>query len=196
MILPTKLYHYSEKKIGDLRPDFYERHKMIILEDCSMKPHGFWISVEDYADDINWFDWCKSQSFRISHLQYRYSVLLAPDVNILLLNTANLIDHFSNIYVRADVNKSMQMINWKLVKDQYDGIIIAPYQWSRRFCPYITWYYVWDCASGCIWNLDKVKLSLESFTDVTTLLDKEELEVPVLEEKVKDLLPGESGLLA
>ena len=44
--------------------------------------------------------------------------------------------------------------NWDDVVRQYDGLIIAPYQWAKR-CDY-SWYYGWDCASGVIWNLRAV----------------------------------------
>ena len=42
-------------------------------------------------------------------------------------------------------------INWRAVAGDYAGLIITPYQWSRRLEPY-SWYYGWDCASGCIWD--------------------------------------------
>jgi len=40
-----------------------------------------------------------------------------------------------------------------VVSKEYDGIEIAPYQWDARLS--LIWYYGWDVASGCIWNLDK-----------------------------------------
>lgn len=46
-------------------------------------------------------------------------------------------------------------VDWARVAKQWDGIIIAPYIYSRRFDgPF--WYYGVDCASGCIWNLDAI----------------------------------------
>lgn len=42
-------------------------------------------------------------------------------------------------------------INWPMVADRYQGIVIAPYLWSRRMDGGL-WYYGWDCASGCIWD--------------------------------------------
>ena len=48
-------------------------------------------------------------------------------------------------------------IDWKKVKSKYQGIIIAPYQWSCRLNLDSNWYYGWDCASGCIWDLDCIK---------------------------------------
>lgn len=40
------------------------------------------------------------------------------------------------------------MINWPAVAIEYQGVIVAPYSWERRN----SWYYPWDCASGCIWD--------------------------------------------
>ena len=34
----------------------------------------------------------------------------------------------------------------------YQGIIIAPYLWTRRHHESTGWYYSWDCASGVIWD--------------------------------------------
>jgi hypothetical protein len=42
--------------------------------------------------------------------------------------------------------------------DKYDGIEINPYQFEARY-QYL-WYYGWDIASGCVWNLNNVKLKL------------------------------------
>ena len=47
---------------------------------------------------------------------------------------------------------------WYCHGDKYDGIEINPYQFEARY--QYTWYYGWDIASGCIWNLSGVKLKL------------------------------------
>lgn len=52
-------------------------------------------------------------------------------------------------------------IDWVKVKPLYDGIIITPYQWRCRLDPDIFWYYSWDCASGCIWNLETIETTKE-----------------------------------
>ena len=48
-------------------------------------------------------------------------------------------------------------IDWAEVASKYDGIIISPYQWSLRLDMEMMWYYGWDCASGCIWNISAIK---------------------------------------
>lgn len=48
-------------------------------------------------------------------------------------------------------------IDWFQVVRNFPGIIIAPYLWERRNSNRSNWdscwYYGWDCASGCIWDL-------------------------------------------
>jgi hypothetical protein len=46
-------------------------------------------------------------------------------------------------------------IDWQRVAEQHQGIIITPYQWECRYS--IDWYYIWDCASGCIWDPDAIE---------------------------------------
>ncbi len=53
--------------------------------------------------------------------------------------------------------KITYQLEWDKVKDKYQGIIIAPYQWECRLALETCWYYGWDCASGCIWDLDCIK---------------------------------------
>jgi hypothetical protein len=48
-------------------------------------------------------------------------------------------------------------IEWRKVAERFDGIIIAPYIWQRRLDLESSWYYSWDCASGCIWNASAVR---------------------------------------
>jgi hypothetical protein len=47
---------------------------------------------------------------------------------------------------------SSMHIEWPKVAAEYGGIEIAPYQWSCRLDPDVSWYYGWDVASGCIWD--------------------------------------------
>jgi len=52
-------------------------------------------------------------------------------------------------------------IDWEAVAKRYTGIEIEPYNWERRnsgpnnnYSMSMLWYYGWDCASGCVWELD------------------------------------------
>ena len=63
-----------------------------------------------------------------------------------------------NIYDPIYINKlkGIYYIDWSSTYKNYDGIVIAPYQWNCRYGDHI-WYYTWDCASGCIWNIDAIE---------------------------------------
>jgi hypothetical protein len=49
-------------------------------------------------------------------------------------------------------------IDWKKVAKDYCGIEIPRYLWSCRMSH--SWYYGWDVASGCIWDLKHVSMQL------------------------------------
>lgn len=194
-----KIYHYSRKPVEKLTPEFYDRYKAHWPEEGSMKPCGLWVSIEDFEDDTNWYNWCVSERFRIGALRHRYRVTLDNTARILYLRTADDIKQFGLLYAAndpSDFGRYIQrkesppyiyMISWTKVKKYYDGIIIAPYNWSCRNASETTWYYPWDCASGCIWALDKVKLELECLIDVDTIEGMEESEGLEEVESVKDL---------
>lgn len=54
------------------------------------------------------------------------------------------------------ITSNMYNINWNKISIEYDGIEINPYIWKARLEVY--WYYGWDIASGCVWNLDEVTI--------------------------------------
>lgn len=121
------------------------------------KPVGFWVSVAG-EDDWATFATDNMDSARLNHTQ---RVTLAAEANILRINTAYELDVFAkHNAVETDYERRYARpwnkwpIDWRAVAEKYDGIIIAPYAWSRRMI--CDWYYGWDCASGCIWNLDAI----------------------------------------
>ncbi len=205
-MLPTQLFHYSPRELGELNPEFYEKYKLHWPEQGAMKPTGLWVSIEEPDSDTSWYDWCKAEQFRLDSLRYKYKVTLDSNSNILHLKSPGEIRQFSIQYAANDPldfgrtygrkDPYVYMINWLQIKSQYDGIFISPYQWDCRFCSIANWYYPWDCSSGCIWSLDKVKLTLDSMIDVEAIKDKEESEELVEVEKAKDLRWEDLGRLA
>lgn len=77
---------------------------------------------------------------------------LADNANILTLPKDMGVGQFEAMFaIEKPIDRfKEQAIDWQKVSRQYDGIIIAPYQWEHRLSS--DWYYPWDCASGCIWN--------------------------------------------
>ena len=114
------------------------------------KPVGLWVSVEG---DDDWKQYCESESYQFCSRNHVSEIRLRPENNVLIVDTLSALDAFDR---RWNVDRdSYRGIPWETIMDAYDGIIIAPYQWERRL--EFLWYYTWDCASGCIWNLDAIE---------------------------------------
>jgi hypothetical protein len=151
------LSHFSDKPLS--------RASLVALEPDSThwKPRGFWVSV-DGPDD--WEEWCASEGFRLERLAIRHRVTLTGAANILRLSFGMELDDFTRRYSGEWCGFRGNKIDWPKVAADYDGIIIAPYVSSCRLDgPSSDWYYSWDCASGCIWNLDVIT-SVEVIADL------------------------------
>lgn len=153
--------HYSDE------PVVFDRAKTYDQSDEThghLKPVGLWVSVQGEDD---WPAWCRQEEFWPEGLEHPHRVILRDEANILRIDTPDGINGFHAKYAEEnEFNRMMARIgddnfrrnqwpiNWGKVATEYDGLIIAPYQWSRRLGP--IWYYGWDCASGCIWNLEAI----------------------------------------
>lgn len=148
-----ELMHYSDVPVVLDRTRVYEPQSD--GEYTYEKPQGFWVSV---AGDDDWPAWCESEDFRLGRLIFSHRVTLAAGANVLILESPSALDAFTGEYRPRGMEHAHSGlgpgIDWRRVADRYDGIVIAPYQYSRRFD--LAWYYGWDCASGCIWNLDAI----------------------------------------
>lgn len=121
------------------------------------KPAGFWVSVRGEDD---WPSWCRGEGFREDYLSYCSVVTLEDYANILILGNVDEIRAFAKEFGNPPPGWRLgpgYYIDWESVQKKYDGIIITPYQWSIRLDSEFSWYYGWDVASGCIWNLDAIK---------------------------------------
>lgn len=114
------------------------------------KPGGFWVSVEGNGD--GWSDWCRDEQFSLDRLTYPHEVTLAASARILRITTPGGIYAFTAKYGTDRFPMGLE-IDWARVAETYQGILITPYQWSCRLGDGSAWYYGWDCASGCIWDL-------------------------------------------
>lgn len=122
-------------------------------------PGGFWVSVE--GKDDGWYDWCQAESFNLENLKYHHEVKLKSNAKILYIRSAEELNQFGDKYKTSDDpwSPSIMIIDWAKVAKDYQGIIIAPYiediedEWLGRQI----WYYGWDCASGCIWDIEAIE---------------------------------------
>lgn len=119
-----------------------------------MKPKGLWFSV-----DGDWERWCEDEQFGADRLKVAHVVEFDPD-RVLFLGDGLAIDRFTIRYIdrlNAELGLSKTLfLDWAAVTLKYAGIVIAPYCWERRLSDDTFWYYGWDCASGCIWDLSVV----------------------------------------
>jgi hypothetical protein len=105
------------------------------------------------------------EDYRKGDLNFIHDVTFKPGASILRLNNAADIDAFSKEYsfsIFADLPDAPPLflmqrdgIRWDKVAERYQGILIPNYIWEKRMDPF--WYYPWDCASGCIWNVDAIE---------------------------------------
>lgn len=148
-----RLSHYSNEPVVTVRS--VEQGWRYGMPSVYEKPSGLWVSV-DGEDD--WTAWCKSERFAIGTIHHR--VWLAPGANLLWCDCANDLDCLTERYgaERSGFSWRQIAIDWARVAGDYQGIIIAPYIWSRRLHDAYSWYYSWDCASGCIWDADAIEL--------------------------------------
>ena len=147
-----KLVHYTSNLL--LLQDLQIRKQK---ESLNMKPRGLWVSVENKGS-YGWKQWCLSEEFRVEELIMPHLVTLASNANILHISSIEELDEFNNEYKQYLIpNLGMAHPKWNQVAEKYQGIIISPYLWERRFDSEMLWYYAWDCASGCIWDNTAIK---------------------------------------
>lgn len=115
-----------------------------------MKPTGLWLSVDD-----DWRRWCRDEELDWADRAPDVPFEIVDPSRILALTTAEDLDMFSEKFI--DLFADHYYVEWELLTQHFAGILIAPYQWSRRLHFKTSWYYTWDCASACIWDLSVVR---------------------------------------
>lgn len=119
------------------------------------KPRGFWLSDET---DYGWAKWCKDQNWGVPGLQFE--TLFECDIsNWLYLDSMEKLLKFTHEYKVIDTDLSiLGLIEWRRVQSHFSGILITPYQRSCRLHMETHWYYGWDCASACVWDLSTIRI--------------------------------------
>jgi hypothetical protein len=149
-----KLTHYSKTPVETL--DYFKKYIIEIdaalLPTSFKKPVGLWVSVDE---EYGWKEWCLIEGFRLESLSYKYEVVLKSNANVIILTTKEEIIDFSAKYFKKGEYWFDSKLDWAKVKETYQGIIITPYQ--DGLDEEYSWYYGWDCASGCIWDVSCIK---------------------------------------
>lgn len=149
----SKFRHYP------FHPDFHYDSTQTYHQIVGPKPDGLWLSYEDH-----WIKWCQENNFYT--LQYRseesYKIVFKHDAMIAGINSPEDIFAITEKYMGNSF--SSYWIDWVTFSKNFQGIIISPLQWSCRLHNDSLWYYGWDVASGCIWDL----LAIESVEKIGT----------------------------
>ena len=138
-----QLVHYSRSLVSEVTTPQTNKRASI------GKPQGFWLSVD--GNDDGWRDWCLGEEWGLDRLTLVHDVTLSDKADVLRIAGPGGIDAFTAEY-REPSDRFYGEIDWRRVAERWQGIIIAPYVWSRRLHDNAGWYYSWDCASGCIWD--------------------------------------------
>jgi len=146
------LSHWSASPLGALYP--VEQHG------SDLKPRGLWLSVDGEQD---WPTWCRDNEFRDDNaFMHRAVITLKPDAEVLFLQCEREVLEFTERYgynplpgheLLADTG---MFIDWIRVAQEWHGLMVPTYLWSMRMHHRTSWYYGWDCASGCIWNPEAI----------------------------------------
>lgn len=156
-----RLIHYSSEHLSEVRnaEQTVPEAGAIGRGDRCDKPLGLWVSIEGEDD---WLSWCKAEGFGLSRLSCPTEIVLHPHARVMRVEGADALRKFHDTYqcrpwFADKIGSSSNLYEGSAIRrggiaEEYDGIVIAPYVWSLRLDRNISWYYGWDCASGCIWN--------------------------------------------
>ena len=135
-------------------PFKFDRNRKYVISDkkAPFKCEGLWLSDEN--TDLTWKSWCEGEEFHLDYLtcETTFEVNISE---ILFLGNYDAISWFNQKYKKS-LFKSIESIDWQKVQDENKGLIISPYCWKARL--EFMWYYGWDCASACIWDLKTLAL--------------------------------------
>jgi hypothetical protein len=141
-------YHFSARPLRRVvqRPYVQEPHT---------KPSGLWYSVGS-----EWHDWVKTEMPNWHGDVLHVSKLTLDMRRILVLDTVAKVRFFAETTKPTKAGSVLDRyhVSWrKIERAGYAGIEIAPYQFDLRFDMAVPWYYPWDVASGCIWDVSAIK---------------------------------------
>lgn len=168
-----RLLHYSPKPLQLHECSYLQNNKY----GAPGKPNGLWVSVEGEDD---WASWCSSEmpKWIEGRAITEISISAAAMHRVLVIENLPTFDAFHEQYAvvlefKKKWPKEIQSkdIDWARVSEAYAGIIIAPYQWDRRLNRKTQWYYGWDCASGCIWDIRVIESCKEAGRAKSTIKD-------------------------
>lgn len=146
-----RLIHFSATPVTEV---YAVQQEVKHPRDFGPKPKGLWVSDED---EYGWREWCEDNQFGEDRMTCAHLVELADDARAMTLTSAEDIDRFTDQYGHERDGGHYYWADWERLATTHQGILITPYIWQRRMTNHTSWYYPWDCASGCIWDPAAVK---------------------------------------
>lgn len=146
------LYHYTGT------PFSFNPTRSYSPEACEpyFKPVGLWLS--DCSTGLGWKEVCERSEWNLAGVQHRTSFICDISKWKVLRTTDDIVSFTEEFLVGP--HAPFKSIDWSRVMREYPGILITPYNWECRH--QFTWYYGWDCASACVWDLSTIKLLKEN----------------------------------
>lgn len=119
------------------------------------KPNGFWLSIEN-----SWIDYIGY------HYKHKTQIEIINLEKIIFIHNLEQATSFKNKYFsKGEFFRGEDGINWQEVTKDYDGFILLDFQFlDNLFENPIShkefgWLMDFDCSSGCIWNLEILRIS-------------------------------------
>ena len=127
----------------------------------SLKPRGFWLSV-----DNSWEDWLKDNWDSWLDGKVCLSAEIDDDINLFIIDSKDTFlrkykELVGSDYGELNVVDRFNMKRFHLrLKEKYDGMILLeePFLEHRLDMDFM-YFYSFDCESICIWNKKKIKFS-------------------------------------
>lgn len=145
-LVPNSIRHHNSSKP-------LKKLKSTRRQTVGYKPDGIWYGVGD-----EWLRWIRSE---MPDWEGPFNYNLSIDYsNILQVKTLDELLTFTKQYgvIPKDEDEGTSLkfmaIDWASVAAKYKGIEISPYIFKARFA--LNWYYGWDVASGCIWDVSAI----------------------------------------
>lgn len=168
-----KFYHVSTKEFPYPIIDKQYDLSSWVGKNIYKNPNGVWISY-----GLSWQKYVGNYPSQWSLATYIYEI--EPSDTVLYISNIKELQNFIDIYMKAKP-KISDIINWKKVKKEYDGLIIRPYlgdkiwgknanrfgMWGDKYVDkymdnivdkkkdlFFTaeWYRHWETATGVIWK--------------------------------------------
>lgn len=153
--LETRLKITSDMRIHLSKYPIYKIEKRQYIQKSDDKPNGFWYGFGD-----KWIDWAEVAGPEYKG-KYVYEVDIKSSSILEIKNYPEIIEFTRKYRSRKQIIPGIIFsIDWQKIELKYDGIEINPYIGQARNNEKTIWYYGWDVASGCIWNLDNIDMRL------------------------------------